>query len=74
MQRTDGNETSVVNSTTRFGLDTEAVSEDTTVAGDMESDIGIEQQSCTREDRSALESENDDQHDALVSSHQVELA
>ncbi|KAF4131639.1 hypothetical protein GN958_ATG19197 [Phytophthora infestans] len=45
-QRTNGHKTSVVQSTIRFGLDTEDVGEDTTFVGDIESDIGNEQQSC----------------------------
>ncbi|KAF4028127.1 hypothetical protein GN244_ATG20193 [Phytophthora infestans] len=44
-QRTNGHETSVVRSTIQFGLDTEDVGEDTAIAGDIESDIGNEQQS-----------------------------
>ncbi|KAF4150029.1 hypothetical protein GN958_ATG00655 [Phytophthora infestans] len=53
-QRTNGHETSVMHSTIQFGLDTEDVGEDTAFAGDIESDIGNEQQSCLRKDRSTI--------------------
>ncbi|KAI9990648.1 hypothetical protein PInf_018205 [Phytophthora infestans] len=72
-QRTSGHETSVVHSTIQFGLDTEDVGEDTAFAGDIESDIGNEQQSCLRKDRSTIGLEDDDQHDVLVDGHPVDL-
>ncbi|KAF4028239.1 hypothetical protein GN244_ATG20089 [Phytophthora infestans] len=72
-QRTNGHLTSVVHSTIQFGLDTEDVGEDAAFAGDIESDIGNEQQSCLRKDRSTIGLEDDDQHDVLVDGHPVDL-